>query len=192
MQDFPARNGGSRKGRPGQRNVIVYTNQPSVTLFLNGQAIGTMEAKDHACEFANLPLAEGENRVWAEAGALTSNTIVICPVEVPNPAYTYPRGENDVPVGNWFDGAAIGTSDDDMEFPEGCFHVKDTARDIMGNAAAAKVLVAALADIGAFGPITAVRTSAMPIPLDVYLPMVGNLPAGGLSYVNKQLNSIRK
>lgn len=163
-----------------------------MTLYLNGTAYATMAAVDHACTFAGLPLREGENQVWATAGELTSNTVTLCPVAAPNPAYTYPRGENDVPVGNWFDGTALGTSDDDMEFPAGCFSVKDTAKEVMGNAAAAKTLVASLADIGAFGPITAVRTSAMPLPLDVYLPMVGNLPAGGLAYVNKQLNGIRK
>lgn len=109
----------------------------------------------------------------------------------PNPAYILPRGEDDVPVGNWFDGQAVGTDDDHMEFPEGFYSVKDTVKDIAAIRGG-KLIVELLANIGAFGPIVAIKTMQPPVPLMDFLPAVGNLPAGGMSYINSQLNLIPK
>ena len=52
---------------PGQRDVTVYTNCPSVTLLVNGAEVGTAQAVDHACVFRDVPLAEGANTVTAKA-----------------------------------------------------------------------------------------------------------------------------
>lgn len=94
-------------------------------------------------------------------------------------------------MGNWFDGLAVGTDDDHMEFPEGFYSVKDTVKDIAAIRDG-KLLIELLANIGAFGPIVAIKTMQPPVPLMDFLPQVGNLPDSGMSYINSQLNLIPK
>ena len=176
---------------PEEHEVIVYSNCDTVTLYVNGEAVETLDVVDHAAKFCNVPLNEGVNTVTAACGDVQGNTITLNALPEPNPAYTLPRGENDVPVGNWFDGQAVGTDDDHMEFPEGFYSVKDTVKDIAAIRDG-KLLIELLANIGAFGPIVAIKTMQPPVPLMDFLPMVGNLPAGGMSYINSQLNLIPK
>ena len=176
---------------PEEHEVIVYSNCDTVTLYVNGEAVETLEVVDHAAVFHNVPLNDGANTVTAASGDVQGNTITLNAIPEPNPAYILPRGENDVPVGNWFDGLAVGTDDDHMEFPEGFYSVKDTVKDIAAIRDG-KLLVELLANIGAFGPIVAIKTMQPPVPLMDFLPQVGNLPAGGMSYINSQLNLISK
>ncbi len=176
---------------PEEQEVIVYSNCDSVTLYVNGEAVKTQNVADHAAVFRNVPLKDGENTVTAKSGDVEGNTITLNSISEPDPGYIMPRGENDVPVGNWFDGIAVGTSDEDMEFPEGFYSVKDTVKDIAAIRGG-KLLVELLANIGAFGPIVAIKTMQPPVPLMDFLPQVGNLPAGGMAYINSQLNLIKK
>ncbi len=176
---------------PEQRQVIVYSNCPSVSLVINGKVFEEKEVEHHAAVFENVPLADGENKVTAVYKDVCSNEVVLRAVAKPNEDYILKRGKNDVPVGNWFDGQVPGTDDDHMEFPEGYYSVKDTVADVM-EIENGKLLVELLANIGAFGPIVAVRSMKAPVPLIDFLPMVGNLPAGGMSYINSQLNKIKK
>ena len=41
-------------------------------------------------------------------------------------------------------------------------------------------------------PNVAVRSMQPPMPLMDFIPMVGALPAGGMSYINAELNKIHK
>ena len=176
---------------PEEHEVIVYSNCDTVTLYVNGNAVETLDVVDHAAVFHNVPLNDGKNTVTAASGEVKGNTITLNAIPEPNPGYILPRGENDVPVGNWFDGLAVGTDDDHMEFPEGFYSVKDTVKDIAAIRDG-KLLIELLANIGAFGPIVAIKTMQPPVPLMDFLPQVGNLPAGGMSYINSQLNLIPK
>lgn len=176
---------------PEEHEVIVYSNCSNVTLYVNGAAVETKEVTDHAAVFHNVPLNDGANTVTAASGEVLGNTITLNAIPQPNPAYILPRGENDVPVGNWFDGIAVGTDDDHMEFPEGFYSVKDTVKDIAAIRGG-KLLVELLANIGAFGAIVAIKTMQPPVPLMDFLPQVNNLPAGGMSYINSQLNLVPK
>ena len=176
---------------PEEYEVIVYSNCDTVTLYVNGIAVDTLDVVDHAAKFCNVPLKDGANTVTAACGEVQGNTITLNSIGEPNPAYILPRGENDVPVGNWFDGQAVGTDDDHMEFPEGFYSVKDTVKDIAAIRDG-KLLIELLANIGAFGPIVAIKTMQPPVPLMDFLPQVGNLPAGGMAYINSQLNLIPK
>ncbi len=176
---------------PEEHEVIVYSNCDSVTLYVNGEAVETLDVVDHAAVFHNVPLQNGGNTVTAKSGNVEGNTITLNAISEPDPGYILPRGENDVPVGNWFDGIAVGTSDDDMEFPEGFYSVKDTVKEVCAIRGG-KLIVELLANIGAFGPIVAIKTMQPPVPLMDFLPQVGNLPAGGMAYINSQLNLIPK
>ncbi len=176
---------------PEEHEVIVYSNLGSVTLYVNGEAVETLDVVDHAAVFHNVPLNAGENTVTAKSDDVEGNIITLNAIPEADPGYILPRGEDDVPVGNWFDGIAVGTSDDDMEFPEGFYSVKDTVKDVCAIRGG-KLIVELLANIGAFGPIVAIKTMQPPVPLMDFLPMVGNLPAGGMAYINSQLNLVPK
>lgn len=64
--------------------VKVYTNLPSVTLFANGEKVGTVAAVDHKAEFS-VPLS-GEVTLRAVSGDC-EDEIRIRHVDTPNPAY---------------------------------------------------------------------------------------------------------
>ena len=77
--------------------VTVYSNQPSVELFANGQSLGVKEAEDHFFYF-DVPNV-GTTHLVAKAGTLTDES-VICKVAEPNPAY---RLVEKGAVLNWWD-----------------------------------------------------------------------------------------
>ena len=176
---------------PGEREVIVYSNCNSVTLYVNGEAVETQAVVDHAAKFVDVPLRDGENTVTAACGEVRGNVITLNAIPEADPAYILPRGEDDVPAGNWFDGLAVGTDDDHMEFPEGYYSVKDTVAEVYAIRKG-RLIVELLANVGAFGPITAIRTMQPPLPLMDFILQVGALPAGGMSYINSELNKIPK
>lgn len=136
-------------------------------------------------------VADGTNTVTAASGEVKGNTITLNALPEPDASYVRPVGKDDIPAGNWFDGLGVGTDDDHMEFPEGFYSVKDTVADVY-KLRDGKLIVELLANVGAFGPITAIRTMQPPLPLDEFIHMVGALPAGGMSYINAELNKIPK
>ena len=75
---------------PGERTVTVYTNQPEVTLLLNGQPVATVEAVDHVAIFEELPLQAGANTVTARAGSC-EDSITLNGVETSNPTMSCGR-----------------------------------------------------------------------------------------------------
>ena len=176
---------------PEEHEVIVYSNCDTVTLYVNGEAVQTQAVVDHAAKFVDVPLQPGANTVTAASGDVKGNVITLNAIPEADPAYILPRGEDDIPAGNWFDGLAVGTDDDHMEFPEGFYSVKDTVADVYAIRNG-RLIVELLANVGAFGPITAIRTMQPPLPLMDFILQVGALPAGGISYINSELNKIPK
>jgi beta-galactosidase len=77
--------------------VTVYSNQPKVELFANGQSLGVKEAPDHFFYF-EVPNA-GETKLEAVAGQLRDES-VIRKVEKMNPDYIL---REQGAVLNWFD-----------------------------------------------------------------------------------------
>ena len=77
--------------------VTVYSNQPAVELFANGESLGVKEAADHFFYF-DVPNV-GTTHLVAKAGELTDES-VICKVDKPNPAY---RLVEKGAVLNWWD-----------------------------------------------------------------------------------------
>ena len=77
--------------------VTVYSNQPAVELFANGESLGVKEAEDHFFYF-DVPNV-GTTYLVAKAGELTDES-VINKVSEPNPAY---RLVEKGAVLNWWD-----------------------------------------------------------------------------------------
>ena len=95
--------------------ITVYSNQPEVELFVNGESIGKKSAEDHFFYF-DVPNV-GESTIVAKAGELSDESF-IRKVEERNMAYVLvEKGA----VLNWFD----------VDAPEGRFSLNDKLGDIM-------------------------------------------------------------
>ena len=95
--------------------VTVYSNQPEVELFVNGESIGKKTAPDHFFYFE--VKNEGESVIVAKAGELTDEG-KICKVDEMDMSYVLvEKGA----VLNWFD----------VNAPEGRFSLNDKMGDIM-------------------------------------------------------------
>ena len=95
--------------------ITVYSNQPEVELFVNGESIGKKTAEDHFFYF-EVPNV-GESKIVARAGDLSDESL-ISKVEDRNMDYVLvEKGA----VLNWFD----------VNAPEGRFSLNDKIADIM-------------------------------------------------------------
>lgn len=107
-----------------ETEVKVYSNQPAVTLYVDGKEAGTLKA-DKVFKF-NVAL-QGEHVIEAKAGDYT-DVMTIRKVEKANPDYRKEGGE----VVNWFDR-------DDEIVREGYFSIKDSMGDVKANSEAMAV-----------------------------------------------------
>ena len=97
--------------------ITVYSNQPEVELFVNGESIGKKTAPDHFFYFE--VKNEGESTITAKAGELSDES-KIRKVDVFNEEY---RLKEQGAVLNWFD----------IDAPEGRFSLNDKLGDIMST-----------------------------------------------------------
>ena len=95
--------------------VTVYSNLPSVEMFVNGESIGVKEAADHFFYF-DVPNV-GESKLEAVAGECKDESF-IRKVEEFNEAY---RLQEQNAIINWFD----------ITMPEGRYSINDKISDIM-------------------------------------------------------------
>ena len=97
--------------------VTVYSNQPSVELFANGESLGVKTAEDHFFYFE--VKNEGETELIAKAGELTDNS-VIRKVDTFNEDY---RLKEKGAILNWFD----------VEVREGYLSLNDKMSDVLST-----------------------------------------------------------
>lgn len=125
--------------RAGKTTEIrVYSNQPAVTLYLNGEKAGELKA-DKVFVFT-VELKDGQNTVLADAGNV-KDSITLEKVEKEPEIYVLPEvNERAEGVANWF--KAVGDMDlkTPMEFPEGMYNIKDTIEEIAANEEALKIV----------------------------------------------------
>ena len=124
--------------RAGETTQIrVYSNLPTVTLYLNGEKVGEQTAeKVFVFEVA---LADGFNTIVAEAGDL-KDTMTLEKVEKEPSIYVLPEvNERAEGVANWF--KTVGDMDlkAPMEFPEGMYSIKDTMEELAQNEEALEI-----------------------------------------------------
>ena len=112
--------------------VTVYSNQPQVELFANGQSLGVKTAEDHFFKF-DVPNT-GETVLTARAGACTDESRIRKAAQF-NEAY---RMKETGDVLNWFE----------IEMPEGYFSINDKIGDIMATKQGSRALKRILLGIG--------------------------------------------
>lgn len=98
--------------------VTVYTNQPEVELFANGESIGKQQKGKYPFFYFEVKNA-GETKLIAKAGACTDES-VIKKVDTFNEAY---RMKEEGSVINWFE----------ITTPAGYYSINDTLGDVMSS-----------------------------------------------------------
>ena len=124
--------------------VKVYSNQPEVTLYMDGELIGT-KTGEKVFSFADIPFAEGSHTITAKYREL-EDTITLTRVAQENPAYHFEGGEDGGAVANWFEDKNL-EEVPELTFGEGYFSIKDTVGDILANAQAKEVFLAAVSSM---------------------------------------------
>ncbi len=118
--------------------VRVYSNQPTVALYLNGKLV---EEKSASKIFVfTVALTEGQNMLLAVAGEV-KDSITLEKVEKEPAIYTLPEvSERAEGVANWF--STVGDMDlkAPMEFPEGKYSVRDTIEELSKSPEALKIV----------------------------------------------------
>ena len=111
--------------------VTVYSNQPQVELFVNGESLGVKEAQDHFFYF-EVPNA-GETILKATAGECTDESF-LRKVDTFNEDY---RLKEEGAILNWFD----------IDAPEGYFSLNDKMSDVLANPEGAQLFAGLMAQM---------------------------------------------
>lgn len=104
--------------------VKVYTNQPEVSLYVDGTLVSKQNSHRSASFY--IPIA-GKHSIRAVAGGC-EDSIVIQRVGTPDPAYQFVQEGGIV---NWFD---------KEDFKADCFSIQDTYGELLGNPQAAALV----------------------------------------------------
>lgn len=129
--------------RAGETTEIkVYSNQDSVTLFLNGKPAGTQNA--HRVFRFRVALDKGFNTILAVAGSV-KDSITLEKVDKEPAEYTLPEfSQRQEGVANWFKQTGSMDLTAPMTFPEGYYSVHDTMEEIAENEEALAVTAKAM------------------------------------------------
>ena len=180
--------------RAGETTQIrVYSNLPTVTLYLNGEKVGEQTAeKVFVFEVA---LADGFNTIVAEAGD-QKDTMTLEKVEKEPSIYVLPEvNERAEGVANWF--KTVGDMDlkAPMEFPEGMYSIKDTMEELAANPEAMEIAAKAfkLTMNMTVKPGEGMWDMMKAMTLEKVGEMAGSLvPEGFMESINAQLIKIKK
>ena len=173
-----------------ETKVTVYSNQPEVELFVNGESLGKKRSEDHFFYY-NVP-NHGESELRAVAGSCTDESH-IRKVDAFNEAY---RLKEKGVVLNWFD----------ITEPEGYFSLNDTIGSIMESEEGEKLMRGMFTGMAAATgqPAEAVDATIKMVsgfPVLRLMNMVASRKEDGadsgiskenLLELNKKLNQIRK
>ena len=164
--------------------VKVYSNQPSVALFVDGNEIGSIAGQT---VFTFTVPITGEHQIEAVAGECRDQIILRRTAE-PNRAYLFRKAE----VVNWFNKA---------DYDPDCYSVKDTMGELMQNPRSAAILgkmmermTASRGDVAksASGNANLQRMMAG-LPLESLIKQAGGaVPAEMVRSLNAALQQIRK
>ncbi len=184
---------------PDERNIIVYTNQPSVTLIVNGEEIATQEAVDHAVVFRAVALKDGANTVTAKGNEVAGNTITLNAVAEHNYAYDLPEGNQGA---NWFDDPAAVAARKALRYPAGYYSIKDKVSVLLANAKTEPIVREILGKAMGGGPMAGMAPKGDDNPMAEFMGMMrlsdllkmagGALPAEAKIALNEALIKIKK
>ena len=179
---------------PEERNITVYTNCDEVTLVVNGVAVETKAAVDHAVVFENVALNDGANTVTAKAGDV-EDTITLNGVAEHNADYTLPDIAAAMAAGNWFDDVADESESEEIEVIDGYYSVEDNLATLLGNEEVTKTVKGWLMKNGNLTMTSMLSTVADMMghgKLPDVLHMTGGVTPAQLAQLNRMLIKIKK
>lgn len=180
--------------RAGETTEIrVYSNQPTVTLYVNGEAV--QEQSSNKVFVFHAALKDGLNFILAQAGEV-KDSMTLEKVEKEPSIYVLPEvNERAEGVANWFKLAGDMDLKAPMEFPEGKYSVKDKLEEIAKSPEAFQVISEAIkltANMELI-PGESIYDMVKAMTLEDMLGMVGSLaPEGFTESVNAKLIKIDK
>ncbi len=173
--------------------VRVYSNQPAVALYVNGEKVEEQSA-DKVFVFT-VALAEGQNIIVADAGCV-KDTMTLEKVEKEPEIYVLPEvNERAQGVANWFKLAGDLDLKAPMEFPEGMYSIHDTMEELAKSPEALEIAAKAvkLTMNMTVRPGEGMWDMMKAMTLDSYGEMAGSLvPEGFMESLNAQLIKIKK
>ena len=110
-----------------ERDVTVFTNEQAVTLFVNGEKLGTRGVVDHKVVFESVPMHNGENTITAQTEN-AEDTIILNGVAEHNTAYDLPDVMEALNAGNWFSAQT-----DEVAEVENGYNIQMQIGDIFAN-----------------------------------------------------------
>ena len=166
-----------------ETEIKVYSNQPEVTLMVDGQLIGSKT--ENRVFTWRIPLT-GEHTILATAGSCMDQ-MTLRHVSEPNRAYLFRKQE----VVNWFD---------KDEIDPDCFSIRDTMGALQQHPQAGAVLAGMMAKMRASRGDVAQSASnnanlqrmMAGMTLESLLKQAGNVPAEAVKNLNAALQKIRK
>ncbi len=193
--------------RTGETTRIkVYSNQPQVSLYVNGELFTTMTGS-RIFLFQDVPLGEGFTFLTAVADNC-SDTITLEKTKEKPAIYTLPAQEGTGDgVANWFDKIETVASDAPMEFSATHFSVHDKINDILANEEACQIVSGALSSMSGMplkkGMLAMMGEKTLAELAETMQSMGGSapdetakdarkIPANALQIINSELNKILK
>lgn len=180
-----------RAGETAQ--IRIYSNQPEVTLYLNGEPAGSLKS-DKVFVFT-VTLAAGNNILVADTGSV-KDSVSLERVENEPAIYVLPEvNERAEGVANWF--LTLGDMDlkAPMEFPEGRYSVRDTMEELAACPEAMELVAKAVKLATNFNlvPGKGMWDMMKSMSPDRMMGMMGGMaPEGFLESINVKLNQITK
>lgn len=165
--------------------VVVYSNQPRVTLLVDGMEVQTVEGR-RAFRF-RVPIT-GRHQITARSGAV-SDTVFLRKVDEVTSAAVSPT----TTIANWFDDA-------ELPSPDGFYSIRDTLADIKRSEDGARLIASVMEGLatsrGEVGRGVEIPPAMLKIidrmSVEKLLRQAGEVPVAQVAALNAQLNLIAK
>ena len=179
---------------PEERNITIYTNCDEVTLVVNGTAVETKAAVDHAVVFENVALQDGANTITAKAGDV-EDTITLNGVAEHNPDYTLPDLAEAMQIGNWFDDIADDSDSEEIEVIDGYYSIKDPIGILFANEECLKIAkgwLMTMGNLSSASMLTTLRDMMGDKTLESLGSLAGDFTPKNLAQLNRMLLKVKK
>lgn len=180
--------------RKGETTTIkVYTNQPNVALYVDGQRCAVKSA-DKVVVFEDVPLKEGLNTIVAKAGEYLDSITLERVNELPE-IYTLPRDEDEGEgVANWFDTADATDVPAEMTFDPAYYSIKDPIKEIAKSEEAMSILTGVVGTAANIKVNPGMMKMVGEMTLEAMSGMLQSdtVPENAMNIVNAALQKIKK
>lgn len=172
-------------------NVRVYSNQPQVELYVNGELQKSLNS-EKVFVFEGIELKKGLNKIKAVCDSYHDNAEFNL-TDIPNEEYVYKNENVGKNVKNWFEGV---DTEGELEFPDGYYSIRDTIGDIMKSEEGKKLVYEIVDKVEKelnFKVSRSMLMMAKSFTVEKVIALAGSrVPASIAIQANKILNKVKK